>query len=140
MHLDLTLDCADPARLAAFWRAALGYVDAPPPPGRTRAQWFADLGLPPGDQWLAPEDPALPRLYLQRVPEPKTVKNRLHLDVRLDDDDRDGDGDGRWQRVLAEVERLRALGASVLHRSDDDRSAGRFVVLADPEGHEFCLG
>lgn len=81
-RIDLTLDCANPARLAPFWKLALGYEDEPPPaPFTTREEWLREYG-DPGDTaddgaWL--HDPAGdgPRLSPLRVPEPKTAKNRL---------------------------------------------------------------
>jgi hypothetical protein len=89
VRIDLTLDCAEPSTLAPFWNLALGYEDEPPPaPFTTRQQWAASFG-PPEDEdedegaWL--RDPAGrgPRLVLLQVREPKTAKNRLHLDVRV---------------------------------------------------------
>lgn len=69
---------------------------------------------------VEPSSPGHPRLYFQKVPEPKAVKNRVHLDLRADD-------------VEAEVKRLAALGAAELHRH------GSWVTLRDPEGNEFCM-
>ena len=86
----------------------------------------------PEDQlgnWYRIEDPAGdgPRLAFQRVPEPKTVKNRVHVDVWAVDG-----------KLDAEVERLLALGASEVERVTDE--SGTFVVMQDPEGNEFCVG
>jgi hypothetical protein len=82
--------------------------------------------------WYRIEDPSGhgPRLAFQRVTEPKTVKNRVHLDVRAL-------GDGPDAREV-EVERLVGLGATVLRVVTDE--AGTFVILQDPEGNEFCVG
>jgi hypothetical protein len=130
-QVQVTVDCADPAGLAAFWAAVLGY----PPPDidgihaflRALGQREEDLG-----NWYRIEDPAGhgPRLAFQRVAEPKTVKNRVHLDVRAL-------GDGPDARDV-EVERLVGLGATVLRVVTDE--AGTFVIVQDPEGNEFCVG
>jgi uncharacterized protein YndB with AHSA1/START domain len=105
---NVTIDCADAARLAGFWAAALGYV----PAGG-------------GPDWAALEEPsgAGPRLLFMRVPEPKVVKNRVHLDLNVED-------------RLAEAERLVALGARQLRTVAE--GAG-WMVMADPEGNEFCI-
>ena len=85
-QFQVTFDCAEPERLAGFWCEVLGYVVPPPPEGF--ATWDDyDRSLPPQDQgsWFACVDPSGvgPRLFFQRVPEGKVVKNRLHLDVRV---------------------------------------------------------
>jgi hypothetical protein len=136
-NFSLTLDCHDPRLVGAFWRTALGYVDAPPPPPfATRGDWYASFGLDP-DAW--PDDAAwlcdpaglAPSLSILRVPEAKTVKNRMHIDIRVPGD---ADRDVRWGRVLAERDRLVAAGGTVLAEHD-----GHHVVLADPEGNELCV-
>lgn len=134
---DLTLDCANAAVLAAFYRTALGYVDEPPPaPFATRAEWLASFGEPEGSDddgaWLRSPDGTGPRLSILKVPEPKTAKNRLHLDIRVPGH---GTDDERWARVRAEADRLLAAGATVL-----DAAEGHHVVMADPEDNEFCVG
>lgn len=133
---DLTLDCADATTLAEFWKLALGYEDEPPPaPFTTREQWLQQFDLPEDDDgdgaWL--HDPAGigPRLSILPVPEPKTAKNRLHLDLRVGGS---GTTAERWSRITAEVARLTAAGASTLHVFQDHH-----VVMADPEGNEFCV-
>ncbi len=135
--IDLTLDCADAQLLAAFWKTALGYVDEPPPaPFATREEWLATLDLPEEDAegdgaWLCAPDGSGPRLSLLTVPEPKTAKNRLHLDIRLPGHGTAGD---RWARITAEVARLVTAGGTVLESFD-----GHHVVMIDPEGNEFCV-
>ncbi|MDN0198503.1 VOC family protein [Streptomyces sp. S.PNR 29] len=135
---DLTLDCADAQLLAAFWKTALGYVDEPPPaPFTTREEWLAQFDLPEDESaddgaWLCDPDGAGPRLSLFKVPEAKTGKNRLHIDIRVPGH---GGPDERWARVRAESERLVTAGATVLEEYD-----GHHVVMADPEGNEFCVG
>ncbi|MGW7261935.1 VOC family protein [Streptomyces sp. NPDC054842] len=136
--IDLTLDCADAQLLRRFWKTALGYVDEPPPaPFATREEWHASFGLPADDSvdegaWLRDPDGVGPRLCILKVPEPKTAKNRLHIDVRVPGH---GGPEARWARITAESERLVGAGATVLEVFD-----GHHVVLADPEGNEFCVG
>jgi hypothetical protein len=132
-RIDLTLDCANPTKLAEFWKLALGYEDEPPPaPFTTREEWLQQFDLEDDDgdgAWLHDPSGAGPRLSLLEVPEPKVAKNRLHIDVRVG-----GDGDERWARITGKVEQLRAAGASVLQEFH-----GHHVVMADPEGNEFCV-
>lgn len=139
--VQVTFDCADPARLAAFWAEALGYVVQPPPP--PYASWDEALdawGVPAEDRnsrsAVVDPDEAGPRLFFQRVPEPKTVKNRLHLDVRAA---HGATSDERRRRLEAEAERLVGLGATQLRVSEPQGFDELFVVMADPEGNEFCL-
>ena len=141
-EVQITLDCADPAALAGFWAAALDYVVQPPPEGY--ATWEDAL-----DAWGVPEehrndrsavvDPqgAGPRLFFQRVPEGKVAKNRLHLDVRA----APGlDGEERMAALEAEAARLVGHGAVRLERHEPDPPLGAgHIILADPEGNEFCL-
>ena len=120
---DIVLDCAAPAALARFWAAVLdGYAIAPYDDeelARLRAQGIDD---PEDDPTVLVEAAAGPRLWLVRVPEPRTVKNRMHLDLRADD-------------AAAELDRLTSLGATVAVEQANDG----LVVLHDPEGNEFCL-
>ncbi|MEU5902427.1 VOC family protein [Streptomyces venezuelae] len=136
-RIDLTFDGADVQLLAAFWKTALGYVDVPPPaPYTTRAEWFAHLDVPEDVSvddvaWLCDPEGVGPRLSILKVPESKTAKNRLHIDVRVPGH---GSPDERWARIEAESERLVRAGGTVLERFD-----GHHVVMADPEGNEFCV-
>ena len=112
----ITFDCADPYALAEFWSRVTGYREAP------------ENGNEPGEPegcLVAPD--GQPNLLFIRVPEPKVVKNRVHLDLTPTDRTRD-----------EEVARLLGLGASLVadHREPD--GAG-WVVLADPEGNELCI-
>ncbi|WP_433065503.1 VOC family protein [Dactylosporangium sp. CS-033363] len=112
----ITIDCADPYRLSLFWSAVTGYQEAP-----------NDPNLPTHDQALilAPDGSA--GLLFIRVPEPKSVKNRVHFDVQPLDATRD-----------EELKRVLALGASQV--DDFRRPDGTgWVVVADPEGNEFCI-
>ena len=136
-RIDLTLDCDDAPRLAAFWKTALGYVDEPPPaPFATRAEWIAhyepeDDGAEDDGAWLCDPDGVGPRLSILKVPEPKSAKNRLHLDIRVPVR---GEPEERWATIRAEAARLVGAGGRVLAEFD-----GHHVVMADPEGNEFCV-
>jgi len=138
-QFQVTFDCADPERVARFWCEALGYVVPPPPPGFE--SWTAfDQSLPAEKQGsaFACVDPTGvgPRLFFQRVPEGKVVKNRVHLDVRV------GTGlvgDERLAALQAESDRLVALGAvqgQVLLADGFNESC---INMQDVEGNEFCL-
>ncbi|MBV1853574.1 VOC family protein [Catellatospora tritici] len=146
MGFQLTIDCADPARLVGFWAAALGYRAQDPPEGHaTWRDFYLSVGVPAeelGDGDCADRlvDPAGggPAIWFQIVPEQKTLKNRLHLDVLV------GGGRSvpvaiRRQRVDAKVEQLVRLGATVLYRHDGDTVDHYAATLADPEGNEFCV-
>jgi hypothetical protein len=138
-QFQVTFDCAEPERVARFWCQVLGYVVPPPPKGF--ASWGDfDRSLPPERRGaaFACVDPSGvgPRLFFQRVPEGKVVKNRVHLDVRV------GTGlvgEERLAALLAECERLVALGAVqvLVQRADGfDESC---ITMQDIEGNEFCL-
>jgi len=138
-QVQVTFDCADPERVALFWCEVLGYVVPPPPPGFASWSDF-DATLPPEQQGsaFACQDPtgAGPRLFFQRVPEGKVVKNRVHLDVRA------GTGlvGAERQAVLeAEGERLIALGATKVRLMVADEHNESCLVMQDVEGNEFCL-
>ena len=139
-HIQVVFDAAEPARLAEFWAFALGYVTEPPPPGfETWEDFGRSIGLPEeqfGDQ-AAIIDPQGegPRIYIQRVSEPKIAKNRVHLDVRVAGPE--VRGEERSRLVEQRVQELVGAGASIAWRHADAR--GRSVVLRDPEGNEFCV-
>jgi hypothetical protein len=110
---EIVIDCADHEAVVPFWLAAMGDYERVD----VNAQYVA----------IGPAEPApgRPAILFQSVPEPKVVKNRVHLDLR-------------GPTMAAEVERLRALGAMVIA----ERSLGesiRWTVMADPEGNEFCV-
>ncbi|SDO60056.1 hypothetical protein SAMN04515671_1449 [Nakamurella panacisegetis] len=138
-QVQVTFDCAVPQAVAEFWKAALGYVDPPIPPGFD--SWDAFNASLPAEQQgstSACQDPngVGPRLFFQRVPEGKTVKNRLHLDVRV------GvglTGDQRVAALEAEAARMILLGAQRVRllRADEENEA--CLVMQDVEGNEFCL-
>jgi len=140
--VQITFDCADPAALAAFWAEALGYQTQSPPDGFD--SWedaLTAFGVPPED-WnsrsaLLPAAGAGPRLFFQRVPECKSAKNRVHLDIRA----APGlTGDDRMAALESEALRLEALGAKRAYRVEPDgRMEAGFITLRDPEGNEFCV-
>jgi predicted enzyme related to lactoylglutathione lyase len=109
--MELVLDCQDPKRLAEFWRDALTYRDH-----------FVNPEL----AVLVPKEGSASPLLLQRVPEPKAVKNRMHLDVIVDD-------------IETEVSRLEALGARRIDQDVQNLGGTRWVRLRDPEQNEFCV-
>lgn len=139
-EIQVTFDCADPRALSLFWNAVLGYRLPPPPPGFESWDAFSDsLPAEARNSASASEDPAGngPRLFFQRVPESKVVKNRVHLDVRA----APGlSGDERMAALETEADRLVALGAQRLARFEPAPPMGAgHLVLSDPEGNEFCL-
>ena len=109
--VELVLDCAEPKRLAKFWREALDYRDD-----------YTDAKL----AVLVPKEGTASPLLLQGVPEPKAGKNRMHLDIVVDD-------------VEAEVRRLQALGARRIDDGGQNLGGTRWVRMADPEQNEFCV-
>ncbi|MEV5840586.1 VOC family protein [Streptomyces sp. NPDC051985] len=135
----VTFDCAQPERVARFWCEVLGYEPPPPPEGfATWDDFNSSLSPEDRDKWFSCSDPSGvgPRLYFQRVPEGKVVKNRVHLDVRV----ATGlVGEERLATLEAECARLVALGAvcvQVLLADDENESC---MVMQDVEGNEFCL-
>ncbi|MFB4272476.1 VOC family protein [Nonomuraea sp. GTA35] len=141
-EVQITFDCADPAKLAAFWAEALGYrLDDPPPGFESWEQALEAMGVPPErrNDASAVIDPerAGPRLFFQKVPEHKQAKNRVHLDVRAAPGLQ---GEARMAALEAEAGRLVAHGATRLHRQEPAPPLGAgHIIMADPEGNEFCL-
>jgi hypothetical protein len=137
----ITVDCADPARLAAFWREAIGYAEAPVPEGfASWEEWLIRWQVPP-EEWndgayLVDPEGVRPSVSFLKVPEPKVVKNRLHLDLKVGG--RDKPQDVRWPRVTETVERLVKAGATVVREVTVDGIPDH-IVMADPEGNEFCV-
>ena len=109
----VTIDCRDPERLAAFWASVFG----------TQEGW---RGGDPVQYIDLSETEASPGLRFQRVPEPKTVKDRIHLDLRVDD-------------IEEAAARVTALGAERAPQDDFQEFNVVFRVMLDPEGNEFCL-
>jgi glyoxalase superfamily protein len=141
IKVQVTFDAADPPALAAFWGETLGYVEQDPPEGFDSWEaWAVANDLPPEDwdRYAARVDPDAvgPRLYFQRVPEPKTAKNRVHLDLAVSGG-RETPVEARRRQVAAAVEQAVAAGATRLRAVDEDGE--HWVVLQDPEGNEFCM-
>jgi hypothetical protein len=138
----VVVDCADPHRLADWWAQALGWLVEASDEAFIRSMieqghasaddttthngtlvWKEGAAIRhPGD----PERGRRRRVLFQLVPEPKTVKNRVHLDIWVGADN-----------VEAELARLTASGATVLHRGR--QGPHTWVTIADPEGNELCL-
>lgn len=107
----LVLDCAEPELLAAFWAAALDYVN---------------VGSAGAYVVLYPRDGNGPKLLLQHVTDPKTVKNQMHLDINAAD-------------VEPEADRLTRLGARRTTTDTVHEHGSTWIVMTDPEGNEFCI-
>jgi predicted enzyme related to lactoylglutathione lyase len=107
--IEIVLDCADPEKLAPFWAGALNY----------RIQGFREPYLA-----MVPEVGDGPRFILQRVPEPRPGKNRMHVDIKTVD-------------LEGEARRLERLGGTRLVGAG--ASGGDWIVMCDPEGNEFCV-
>jgi hypothetical protein len=138
LEFQVTVDSQQPHDLAAWWADALGWQVEPQDEAFLR-RMVAEGAAAESDTtehrgalvWRAgaaitSPDPGRPRVLFQLVPEPKTIKNRLHLDVRA--------GAGRLD---AEVARLLERGATELWRGAQGPST--WVTMADPEGNEFCV-
>jgi hypothetical protein len=110
-RVDLVLDCADPSKLVAFWREALDY-----------REYYTDTSV----AVLVPKEGIASPLVLQGVPEPKVGKNRMHLDIVVDD-------------IEPEIARLQALGATRLDEGVQSFGDTLWVRMADPELNEFCV-
>ena len=110
MSIHIVLDCADPQKLAEFWSKALGYEIA-----GFAEQWGMLKGPRDGDVFL-----------LQRVPEPKSGKNRMHIDVTTPD-------------IEAKAKELEELGAQRLTSEPLSQFNSIWITMADPEGNEFCV-
>ncbi len=110
-RVELVLDCAEPRRLIAFWREALDYRD-----------YYIEANL----AVLVPKEGVASPLLLQRVPESKAGKNRMHLDIVVDD-------------IEAEVHRLQELGAHRIDAGVQNFGGTQWVRMSDPEQNEFCV-
>ncbi len=139
--VQVVFDCADVDTQTRFWAAALGYVLQPPPEGFESWDAFLDSIGVPADQRdtkgaLIDPDGLGPRLFFQKVPEAKAAKNRVHLDVNAGGG-REVPDDERRSRVEAKVRELVDLGAIEVRRAEEHGES--WMVMADPEGNEFCL-
>ena len=140
----LTIDCIDPVRLARFWAVALDYQ--PTPPAAPATPWWDHYRTRLRDRATFDDrlfDPTGqgPALWFQAVPETKTGKNRLHLDLYPTRRDNALSQQRRVEIVEAKVAQLTGLGATVQRRErdDDPEDPVFYVVLHDPEGNEFCI-
>ena len=151
-EFQVSIDCADPSRLVRFWCEALGYVPEPPPTGfDSWYDYLLSIGVPAdelqaelaandgdlGDSAIGPDGRG-PRIWFQKVPEAKQLKNRVHLDLEI------GGGhrvplDERRRRIRAEADRLVRAGARQLSELSQDGLDHYAITLQDPEGNEFCL-
>ena len=135
----LTMDAADPLALGEFWAFALGYVREPPPaPHATWEETLTAWGLPT-ERWndanaIVDPDGVGPRIFIQKVAEPKTAKNRLHIDVRVSSSAQQKDREG----MRAKADQLVAAGATLVSVFDEEFT-GHWIVMLDPEGIEFCV-
>jgi hypothetical protein len=141
VSIQIVVDCRDPARLARFWAEALGYQVQPPPTGFDSWESFLLANDVPESEWnsasavVDPEGHG-PRIFFQRVPEPKTVKNRVHLDLNVGGDP-STPSDRRRSRLEGERVRLVEAGAEVV--GPVEQRGEYWIVLRDPEGNEFCI-
>ncbi|HEX3908997.1 MAG TPA: VOC family protein [Mycobacteriales bacterium] len=143
----ITIDCIEPARLVPFWCTALGYIVEPPPGGHDSwNEYWRSIGIP--EHELPPDDDDVhdsivdpdgvgPRIWFQAVPEPKVVKNRLHLDLKIAD--RTQPKVDRQPKVDGKAAELVAAGATLLRQLQFEDSEYYGVVMQDPEGNEFCV-
>jgi predicted enzyme related to lactoylglutathione lyase len=117
--IEIGIDVGNLEVMAKFWMAALGYV-----PGVADIERYADAHT----IYYSIIDPTArgPKIILQRVPEPKTAKNRLHLDLHV-------------ANIESDSERLVRLGAHRIDQAPFDEAGAVWIRLTDPEGNEFCL-
>src|SRR5512132_4134536 len=140
----LVIDCTSPEPLAQFWAEALHYVIAPPPSGfDSWDDFYRSIGVAEDELGAGAgriEDPngEGPRIWFQIVPEKKSIKNRIHIDVNASGG-RDVSLDTRRERVEAEAARLESLGATRLHTNVEKGLDHYAVALIDPEGNEFDI-
>ena len=111
MEIHVNIDCADLDRMVDFYTAALGY----------------ERHAKAGDHYASIVHATLPKLVFQKVPEPRTGKNRVHLDVIVGD------------TIEAEAARFAGLGAQQLSDGIVSEYGVSWIVMADPEGNEICL-
>ena len=141
LTFQVTMDCADPAALSAFWAEVLGYKLQDPPAGFDSWEAFLEAQHVPRELWnsaSAVVDPAGKgaRIFFQQVPEGKTAKNRQHLDVSVSGGP-SSPLEERKQKVNAATERIVKLGATFVQTYDV--RGEHWAVMRDPEGNEFCI-
>lgn len=144
--MQIVVDSVDPARLVEFWSTALHYVVEPAPGGYpTWREYWLSIGIPESEldegecaDSIIDPDGVLPRIWFQIVPEPKSIKNRLHLDLGVSGG-RTVPIEIRRPLVDAEVARLVELGATPTRVHAEPGVDHYAVTLQDPEGNEFCV-
>lgn len=140
----MTIDCTDPALVARFWCTALGYVESDPPKGWDTWEAFLTAMNVPAAEWndgAAISDPngVLPAISFLKVPEPRTVKNRLHLDLQVSGG-RSEPQDLREQRIRTVGRTLVTAGATIVREVPQDNSTTLdHLWMQDPEGNDFCV-
>ncbi len=144
--MQIAIDCADPERLVRFWADALHYDVEPAPGGYAtwRAYWLStgvpedELGDDDGADSIVDPAGIGPRIWFQPVPEAKSVKNRIHLDLSASGG-RSVPLATRRERVDAEVARLVSAGATIAYAHDTEGVDHYAVTMWDPEQNEFCV-
>jgi hypothetical protein len=143
-RFQLVMNCRDPEPLARFWADALGYIFEPAPAGfATWDDYWRDFGLGEEDLGIGQDciidpDGKAPRIWFQVSPDPKTAKNRWHLDISASGG-REVPIETRRERVDAEAKRLVGLGATFLGVASDEGFDHYAVGMLDPEGNEFDI-
>ena len=137
--IQVVFDSNDPATLADFWAIALGYIIQPPPEGFDSWDDWATAMEIPEENWndaraLVDPDGLGPRMFFQKVPEGKTAKNRVHLDVSVAGE---GTPDERRTAIQNEAQRLEGAGASIV--GPVEQRSEFWIVMLDPGGNEFCI-
>jgi hypothetical protein len=142
-RFQIVIDCADPGLLAKFWAQALGYEFEPPPEGfEDWDAYWRSVGVPEdeldgsADRIVDPTGGG-PRIWFQAVPEGKTIKNRIHFDIRASGGREGNPIEVRKQRVDALAEKLVAAGATMVRVLPMDGLDHYAVAMLDPEGNEF---
>ncbi|TFH16293.1 MAG: VOC family protein [Acidimicrobiales bacterium] len=130
-QIQITFDAAAPRALATFWCDVLGYIEQPPPPGfATWEEALTAFGIDQSDPdrafAIVDPDGVGPRVFFLKVPEGKTAKNRMHLDIHVEPSE-----------LHARAAELVALGATNI--AEFDEPEGHWITMLDPEGNEFCL-
>lgn len=144
--LQLTVDCRQPGRLVEFWQPLLGYEVPPPPaPHDTWRDYYLSLGDAPEtidgdgrDRLRPPGGQNGIQIWFQTVPEPKTSKNRLHLDLRVSDGRKMSKSERR-AAIESAVCDIAERGGQLVAWYDDQGNDHVHATVQDPEGNEFCV-
>jgi Glyoxalase-like domain len=136
-RIQVAIDCESPDRLATFWAEVLDYrIMEPPNDFATWSAYSQAAASQPGEAWSKVVDPGGrgPNVLFHRVPEPKVVKNRVHLDVWVGPE-----GDKNLRRPFVDSEARRLVGLGATHVRTDEDEVDYYAVMRDPEGNEFCI-